>query len=174
MAFAAENNDTSMQSNDTNASVSPAESTATPTTPSADTNSSSTSSQAPTPPTNEQGSQIGADSPADIKANTNDTNMSNLDVNANVTEANNKVSIQGVTVAPTFTAVEVRDNVYYLPDNVNPIDGFYFLRIDSTDRVCSLQQITKVKILSTPLTITVMAGEQKKTLYCYDRSYFNF
>ncbi|CAM3522710.1 hypothetical protein LELO110150_07655 [Legionella longbeachae] len=97
-----------------------------------------------------------------------------MDVNANVTEVNNKVSITGVTTAPTFTNVELRNNLYYLPETVTPINGFYFLNIDSTERVCSLKKVTKVKVLSTPKTITVVIKDHEHILYCYERHYFNF
>ncbi|WP_454784043.1 hypothetical protein [Legionella sp. WA2024007413] len=97
-----------------------------------------------------------------------------VDVDANVTEVNNKVSIQDVTTAPTFTAVEMRNGAYFLPEAVTPVGGFYFLKIDSTERVCTLKKITKAKVLSTPKKTTVILGKQKHILYCYDRSYFNF
>ncbi|KTD44368.1 hypothetical protein [Legionella parisiensis] len=186
MAFA----DTDMQSNGTstntngqNATTSPPStdtstpsSTDTSTPSSTDTNASpastpSTDTSAPgaTPSSNEQGA-----SNTNINESSSNVNATNVDVNANVTEVNNKVSITGVTTAPTFTNVESRNDVYYLPATVTPVGGFYFLNIDSTERVCSLEKITKVNVLSTPKTVAVMVNDQKHTLYCYERHYFNF
>ncbi|HHS8489151.1 TPA: hypothetical protein ACTUYI_003901, partial [Legionella anisa] len=135
--------------------------------PSTSTPSTDTNASGATPPSNGQGT---------TNANINQTNVdaTNVDVNANVTEVNNKVSITGVTAAPAFTNVELRNNVYYLPETITPINGFYFLSIDASERVCTLNEITKVKVLSTPKTVTVMIGEKEHTLYCYERSYFNF
>jgi hypothetical protein len=87
---------------------------------------------------------------------------------------NNKVIIQGVTAAPTFTDVELQNDVYYIPETVTPTAGFYFLKVGATERVCSLKKISKLKVLSTPITTNVIVGKQKHILYCYDRTYFNF
>jgi hypothetical protein len=108
--------------------------------------------------------------------NINNTNVNNTNVNvdASITEVNNKAVIQGITTAPSFTSVEFRNDVYYLPETISPIRGFYFLNISSTERVCSLKKITKVKVISTPTITKVMIGKKKRVLYCYDRSYFSF
>ncbi|KTD71218.1 hypothetical protein [Legionella tucsonensis] len=171
MAFA----DTDMQSNGTNINAN--EQNATTSTPSTDTSTpSSTDTNTPSSTdTNASGTTPSSNGQGTSNTNINQTtNVDVTNVNANVTEVNNKVSITGVTTAPTFTNVEIRNNVYYLPETVTPTSGFYFLNINSTERVCSLEKITAVKVLSTPTTITVMTREKEHTLYCYERQDFNF
>lgn len=164
-------NGTSMDSND-GSSTDSGNSTSTDsgTTPSNDSQGSQTST-----PTNNTDSTSTDDNDT-TSTNVNDTSNvnTNINVDANITEVNNKAVIQGVTTAPTFTSVEFRDSVYYIPDTVTPVQGFYFLSVDSIERVCSLNKITKIKVLSTPTSIQVMIGNKKQVLYCYERSYFNF
>ncbi len=133
-------------------------------TPSNDSQASPTSSPPNSSPTSDT---------SNVNSTTTNTGV-DVDVDANVTEVNNKVVIQGVTTAPTFASVELRNDVYYIPETVTPVGGFYFLNISSTERVCSLKKVTKVKVLSTPITTTVMIGKKKTVLYCYDKTYFNF
>lgn len=158
--------DTDMQSNSTNTNANGQN--ATTSTPSTDTSTPSTTD------TNASGTTPSSDGQETSNTNINQTTTNVNIANVNVTEVNNKVSITGVTTEPTFTNVEIRNNVYYLPETVTPISGFYFLNINSTERVCSLEKITAVKVLSTPTTITVMTREKELTLYCYERQDFNF
>ncbi|WP_242604742.1 hypothetical protein [Legionella busanensis] len=99
-----------------------------------------------------------------------------VDIDNNVQIVNDRVSITGLTTAPAFTTVELRDGVYYLPPAVTPVDGFYFLIVGDTERVCTVKKIKKVKKVRkiSPMTTKVMIKNKKVTLYCYDRTYFNF
>ncbi|MBA2649168.1 MAG: hypothetical protein H0U75_06120 [Legionella sp.] len=135
-----------------------------------DSGSSVSKDSSSTPSTDSQGIK------SNTSTNSNDFTQRNnhQNLNTNVTEVNNKVVIQGVSTAPHFTNVEFRDNVYYLPPAVTLVRGFYFLNIHSTERVCTLKKIRKVKVLTTPTSITVIKGNKKRVVYCYDRSYFSF
>ncbi|WP_419421363.1 hypothetical protein ACNVED_14975 (plasmid) [Legionella sp. D16C41] len=96
-------------------------------------------------------------------------------VDNNVQVVDDRVSITGLTTAPTFSTVELRDGVYYLPQTITPVNGFYFLTVGETEQVCTVKKIKKIKVHKiSPITTKVLIRNKRVTLYCYDRNYFNF
>lgn len=101
------------------------------------------------------------------------TNMTGTTTSTGSTSMNDKVTITGVPQA-TYTTVESHDNVYALPETVEPVSGYYFLNIDSSDKVCSLHKVKKISKKATSKKVTVTVKTKKEVLYCYDKDYFNF
>ncbi|MGQ3887513.1 hypothetical protein ACQUW5_00600 [Legionella sp. CNM-1927-20] len=152
----------------------------TSTTPSTTTVDPTTGTSVQSTTTNVDGSTTSVTTPADAQVvdttvNPNMEATTPVDIDNNIQIVNDRVSIIGLTTAPTFTTVEFRDGVYYLPPTITPINGFYFLTIGETERVCTVKKIKKLKVRKiSPTTTKVMIRNKKVTLYCYDRTYFNF